>query len=124
MSNKLLNIEPIALTGSIANLLNGAITSLAGPVGFTATQPRIIIKHMRIINPTGSPIVVILYKGATGASAAGSEFAWNNYSLSADGAGNVNYDDWYGEAPFDSTDFLTGKGNGATLNIDAEIQFS
>jgi hypothetical protein len=120
MSNKLLNIEPIALTGSVANLLNGNITSLSGPVGFTATQLRIVIKHMRIINPTGSAVVVTLWKGATGASAAGTEFGWNNFSLPGDTAGNINYDDWWGETPFDAADFLTGKGNGVTLNIDAE----
>ena len=121
---RLLNIEPIALQATVQNLLNCAITSLAGPVGFTPSQPYITITHMRIINTTNAAVVVTLYKGATGAAAAGSEFAWNTYSLGPNGAGNVNYDDWNGNTRFDSTDFLTGLGLGVTLNIDAEITFS
>ena len=124
MSVKLLNLQPKALTGSVANLLNGLITSLSGPTGWTPTQPRIVITHMRIVNPTSSIVVVSLWKGATGASAAGTEFAWNNFSLAADGAGSVNYDDWYGTEVLDSTDYLTGEGNGATIKIDAEVFFS
>lgn len=121
---RLLNIEPIALQATVQNLLNGAIASLSGPVGFSASQPFITITHMRIINTTNAPVVVSLYKGASAAAAAGSEFAWNVYSLSGNGSGNVNYDDWNGAARFDSTDFLTGLGLGVTLNIDAEITFS
>ncbi len=119
--NKVLNIEPIALPSAVANLLNGNISSLGGPVGFAATQPYLLITHMRIINTTAGAITVKMYKGATGVGVAGTEFGWENFSL---GAGA--YDDWYGNARFDSADFLTGFGSatGVTLNIDAEIAFS
>jgi hypothetical protein len=38
--NKILNIQPIALTAVLTtNILNPALTSVAGPVGLTMTQP-------------------------------------------------------------------------------------
>ena len=116
MQNKRLNVEPIAVTGSVTNLLNCNITSLAGPVGFTATQPYLLIKHIRAINPTGSPINLTLYKGLTGASTSGTQYAFPGISI----PGN-SYLDYYSEDVFNAADFLTGIGNGIVLNIAAEI---
>ena len=121
--NKILNIEPIALSASAANLLNSNIASLTGPVGFTMTQPYIIIKHMRIVNNDSVAHTAKLFKGATGASAVGTEFAFGG-GVSIAGA---SYVDWYGQARFDAADFLTGladTANKLTLNIDAEIGVS
>lgn len=118
-SNKILNIEPIAVPSAAANLLNCAITSLSGPVGYTQTQPYIIIKHMRLNNKTGAGVTCTLYKGATGASAAGTEFGFVAVTVPANSSL-----DWYGQARFDSADFLTGVAGAATslvLNIEAEI---
>lgn len=120
--NKILNIEPIAVPNAVGNLLNSGITSLAGPVGYTQTQPYLIIKHMRVNNKTSSPVSLTLYKGATGGSAAGTEFGFVNVSVPANSGL-----DWYGQARFDSADFLTGVAGAATslvLNIDAEIGVS
>ena len=121
-ANKILDIPPVHLPDAAGNILNGALGSLTGPVGFTATQPYIIVKHMRITNKDSSPHVVTLYKGATGGSAGGTEFAFNGLSLAA-----KSYEDWYGQARFDAADFLTGLADAAnvvTINIDAEIGFS
>lgn len=117
--NKILNVEPAALTGSAANYLNCAISSLTGPVGYTQTQPYIIVTHIRLVNKTAGTVTASLYKGATAGSAAGTEFAFNAVSIPAN-----SYVDWYGKHRFDSPDFLSGlasAGTSVTINIDAEI---
>ncbi len=117
--NKRLNIEPIAVPTSAGNLLNCAITSLSGPVGFTMTQPYLLVKWIRALNYTAAPITVTLYKGATGASAAGTQFGFGGVSIPA----NSYVDLYSGEARFESGDFLTGvaSATGVVLNIAAEI---
>lgn len=119
--NKIVNIEPIAITAGVTNLLNCALSSLAGPVGFTPTQPWLNIKHIRLNNKTGAAITVTLYKGATGASAAGTEFAFAAVSVPA----NQSLDYNSPGTPFYSTDFLTGvaTATGVTMNVEAEIGF-
>ena len=122
MQNKILNIQPIAISNAVGNILNCAITSLAGPVGMTATQPYLILKHIRILNKTASGVTLTMYKGATGGSAAGTEFAFAAVTIPANSAV-----DWYGQARLDSTDFLTAIAGSLTAlvaNIDAEIGFS
>lgn len=111
-----------ALTTAAANLLNGAVTSLAGPVGVTLTQPRIMLKHIRIVSKSGSAQTFALFVGATGGSAAGTEFAFSTNSVLANG-----YVDWYGDFEMDSTDFLTGLASAntsLTVNIEFEVGFS
>lgn len=121
--NKLINIQPIALTTTLTtNLINTAITSLTGPTGITATQPYLIIRHIRILNKTGSAATFSLWKGATGANAAGTEVIGTGYSVAANSAF-----DWYGILRLDSTDFLVGGSNTATaltLSAEGEIGFS
>jgi len=125
MQNKKLNIEPVALTTSAANILNCGITSLTGPTGYTQTQPYILLTHIRLTNKTGSAVSVTLYKGATGGSAAGTEFAFAAYSVPAN-----SFVDWYagaGGARFDSGDYLTGLAGTATavtLTAEGEIGLS
>jgi len=111
-----------AIPASAGNLLNGAITSLTGPVGFSYTQPRIILRHIRIVNKSANAVAVSLWVGATGGSAAGTEFAFGAESIPAN-----SHADWYGEFVMDSTDFLTGlAGTVTTLvaNIEFEVGFS
>ncbi len=114
-SNKVLNIEPAGVPTAAGNLLNCAIGSLAGPVGYTQTQQYLILKHIRLTNRTAAAIVATLYKGATGASAAGTEFAFAAVSVPAN-----SYVDWYGQARFDSADFLTGVAGAAGVTFTAE----
>jgi hypothetical protein len=115
--NKVINIEPVYLTATLTtNLLNFAITSLSGPVGFTMTQPYVVIKHVRIINRTGTAATFSLWKGGTGGNVAGTEVIGTATSVAA----NSSYD-WYGIMRFDSTDFLVGgSGTASALVLTAE----
>lgn len=119
-ANRILNVEPIALTVTLTtNILNTTITSLAGPIGYTQTQPYIVLRHIRISNKTGSAATFSLYKGLTGANTAGTEIIGTAYSVAANSAF-----DWYGIMRLDSADFLVGGAGTATaltFNADGEI---
>lgn len=108
----------VAIPAAAANLLNGAITSLAGPVGITYTQPRLYLTHIRILNKSASAVPFTLYVGAAGGSAAGTEFAFGANSVPAN-----SYVDWYGEFEMDSTDFLTGIA-GTVTTLVANIEYA
>lgn len=111
-----------ALAAAAANILNAAITSVSGPVGVTLTQPRLQLRHIRIVNKTGAAATFSLFIGATGGSAAGTEFAFGTNSVPAN-----SYVDWYGDFEMDSTDFLTGFASAATtltINIEFEAGFA
>jgi hypothetical protein len=69
------------------------------------------LRHIRIINKTGSAATFSLYKGATGANAAGTEVVGIALSVAANSAF-----DWYGIMRFDAADFLVG-GAGTTLAL-------
>jgi hypothetical protein len=85
-------------------------------VGFTATQPYIIIKHLRVVNKTASAATFSLWKGATGANAAGTEVVGVGQAVPANSA----YD-WYGQMRFDAADFLVGgSGTATALSIQGE----
>jgi hypothetical protein len=72
--NKILNIQPIALTAVLTtNILNPALTSVAGPVGLTMTQPYLILRSIKVTNKTAGAVTFSLWKGATGANVAGTE---------------------------------------------------
>lgn len=116
-SNKVFNFGPVALTTTLTtNILNPAVTSLSGPVGFTMTQPYIVLRHVRIVNKTASAATFSLWKGATGGNAAGTEVIGQGVSVPAN-----SYFDWYGIMRFDSADFLVGGSNTATaLSIQGE----
>jgi hypothetical protein len=121
-SNRTLNVPPIAIGNSVANLLNCGVTSLSGPVGMTVSQPYLVLNHVRITNKTGGAVTVTLYKGATGGSAAGTEWAFQGVSIPAN-----SYVDWYGKARFDSGDFLTGVAGSAsalTMTVEGEVGLS
>ena len=116
-ANKLFRMGPVAMvTGSTPNIVNPNVTSLAGPVGFTMTQPYVIIRHIRLVNKTAGAITVSLYVGATAAAAAGTEFLGTALSVAANSA----YD-WYGALRLDSADFLTGSASANTsITFEAE----
>lgn len=117
--NKILNVQPQYVANAAGNLLNPNVTSVAGPVGFTMTQPYLIIKHVRITNKDSAAHTVSFWKGATGGSAGGTEVFWASYSLAAN-----SYQDWYGQMRVDSADFITGSADLAskvTITFDCEI---
>jgi hypothetical protein len=112
----------VALTTTLTtNILNGAVTSLAGPVGITLTQPILILRHIRIVNKTASAATFSLWLGGTGGNVAGTEFIGIGTSVAAN-----SYFDWYGMAQIVSTQFVVGGSNTATaltLQGEAEVGF-
>lgn len=116
-ANRAIRIGPVALTVTLTtNILNPNITSETGPVGFTMPEPYFILKHIRIVNKTGTAATVSLWLGATGANTAGTEFAFQGTSVPAN-----SYVDWYGALRMDAADFLVGGAGTATaLSFQAE----
>lgn len=118
-SNKTLRFGPVALGTSAANIINPpTLTGGTGLAG-TNTNTYVILRHIRIVNKSGSAANASLYVGATGGSAAGSEFAFNATSIPANGNPG-NYVDWYGVLRLDVADFLTGLGSATGLTFEAE----
>lgn len=122
-SNKIINIPPVALTNTLTtNILNPNITSVAGPVGMTMTQPYLLIRHIRILNKTGTAATFSLWKGATGGNAAGTEIIGTAQSVAANSAF-----DWYGMMRVDAADFIVGGSGTATaltIQFEGEIGVS
>ncbi len=116
-ANKTIRLGPVALTNTLTtNIFNFNVTSLAGPVGFTLTQPYVLIRHLRIVNKTGSTATFSLWLGATGANTAGTEVIGQGLSVPANQAF-----DWYGLLRMDAADFLVGgSGTATALTIEGE----
>ena len=116
-ANKAFRFGPIALTNTLTtNILNPTVTSLAGPVGFTMTQPYLLIKHIRIVNKTAGAVTFSLWLGITAGNAAGTEVIGQALSIAANSAF-----DWYGVLRLDVADFLVGGASAATsLSIQGE----
>jgi hypothetical protein len=114
--NKKIRFGPVALTNAAANIINCNITALTGPVGYTQTQPYLLVTHIRLVNKTGSAATASLFIGATGGSAAGTEFLGSAISVAANSAV-----DWYGMLRLDAADFLTGLASAlTTITFEAE----
>ncbi len=117
MQAKAFRFGPLALTNAAANILNpgtttGGVNSTASPYG----NLRILLKHIRVVDKGGAGGSVTLYIGATGGSAAGTEFAFKATAVASN-----SYIDWYGMLPLDVADFLTGLANAnTTLTIEGE----
>lgn len=122
-ANKILNGEPIGLTTTLTtNILNCAIASLTGPVGYTQTQPYLVIRHIRVYNKTSAAATFSLWKGASTANAANTEFIGTGISVPP----NQGLD-FTGIWRFDAADFLVGGSNTAsalTILFDGEIGVS
>lgn len=122
-ANKTVRLGPVALTTTLTtNIFNFNVTSLAGPVGFTLTQPYVLIRHIRIVNKTGSAATFSLWLGATAGNVAGTEVIGQGLSVPANQAF-----DWYGLLRMDVADFLVGgSGTATALTIEgeAEVGFS
>ena len=116
-ANKVIRFGPVAMvTGSTPNLINPNVTAITGSTGFTMTQPYVLVRHIRLVNKTAGAITVSLYVGATGASAAGTEFLGTALSVAANSA----YD-WNGLLRLDAADFLTGSASANTsITFEAE----
>lgn len=118
MQAKPFRFGPVALTTTYTtNILNPGTTT--GGVASTSApydKLRILLKHIRVVNKTGSAATFRLWVGATGANAAGTEVIGYDLSVAAN-----SYFDWYGMLPLDTTDFLVGGAGTATaLTIEGE----
>ena len=124
---KALNIQPQVLpaSGSVVDLLNGALSSLSGPVGFTLAQPRIHVKQITVTSEVTSPASSFaIYKGASGGSVAGT-------AIVADISIPLGTTKTYlVDTVLDSTDFLTGRvtpantgGAPLVITVTADIEF-
>jgi hypothetical protein len=126
-SNKIFNSQPavLATLSSVSggNLFNTFTSATPAPVGYPFSQPYAIIKHVRVANLlTTAAATVSLFKGATGTQLSTQAWAMANLAIPAQ-----SYADWYGQARFDSTDFLTGVCNlstAAVITIEGEIGLS
>jgi hypothetical protein len=116
-ANKIIRFGPVAMSATLTtNIINGNVTSLAGPVGFTMTQPYLVLRHIRIVNKTAGAVTFSLWLGATGGNAAGTEVIGNALSVAANSAF-----DWYGMLRLDAADFLVGGASaGTSLTFEAE----
>lgn len=115
MQNKLFRLGPIALTTTLTTNILNPPTATGGVNGGSSAQ-YITLKHIRIVNKTGSAATFSLWLGATGANAAGTEVIGIAQSVAA----NSSYD-WYGLMRLDAADFLVGgSGTATALTIMGE----
>jgi hypothetical protein len=115
-ANKTIRLGPVTVAGTIGNLFNPpTVTGGVNPPG-TSTNTYYILRHIRIVNKTAGAVTFSGYIGATGGSAAGTEFLGTGLSIAAN-----SYVDWYGAVRLDVADFLTGVASaGTSLVIEAE----
>lgn len=119
MQNKPFRIGPTLLTTSVANLLNPPTTT--GGVGAGTPDTFILLKHIRVLNVTGTAATFSLWIGATGASAAGTQVVGATKSVPANDS-----IDFYpnGGLRLDVADFLTQQAsanNTLVLTAEGEI---
>ena len=119
--NKIFEYIPQLSTGALLPLAVFNVgNSLAGSIGIISSQPYAIVKHIRLMNVlTTTPVVVGVYKGATTTSLSTQAFAFSSVSIPAS-----SYVDWYGQARFETADYINLVANLATstiINIDGEI---
>ena len=121
MQNKRLFIPPVAANVTTTTLLiGGAMTTITGPTGFTATQYYILIRHIRAVNTVTGAATVTMFYGSSNTLAA----IWATTPVAG-----FSYLDWYGEIRIEgtgSTVNLWGGASAATVFFnfdDAEIGF-
>lgn len=134
-ANKIIRVGPVALTTTTTtNILNSTVTSLAGPVGVTLTQPYFIVRKIVVGNKTASEAKCALWIGATGANAAGTEYVFTGKAtagaLDAGTGASVPANGSLERFPMtrmDSADFLVGGASAATtltIELEVEVGFS
>lgn len=107
-ANKTVRFGPVAITASVANILNPGTTT--GGVNMpSGSNLYFIIKHIRFVNKTAAAHTISAWIGATGGSAAGTETGFSGTSIPAN-----SYVDWYGLLRLDVADFLTMQADALT----------
>lgn len=108
---------PVALTTVLTTNIIAPAAAGASAVGYTATASYIILRHIRIVNKTGTAATFSLWKGATGGNVAGTEVVGQALSVAANSA----YD-WFGAMRLEGANgFLVGgAGTVTALSFTAE----
>lgn len=116
-SNKIQTFGPVALTTTLTTNVIAPAAAGASAVGYTATASYIVLRHIRIVNKTGTAATFTLYLGTTGANTAGTEVVGTAYSVAANSAF-----DWYGAMRMEgASGFLVGgAGTVTALTLTAE----
>ena len=106
-ANKAFRFGPVAVSNAAANIFNPG--TLTGGVNMGAGNIYVILRHIRIINKTAGAVTFSGYIGATGGSAAGTEFIGTGLSVPAN-----SFIDYYGAVRMDAADFFTGLASALT----------
>ena len=118
MQNKLFRFGPLALTTTLTtNLLNPPTAT--GGVNAGNSPQYILLKHLRIVNRSATPVAFSLWLGASSGNAAGTEVVGQNAVVGAN-----SWVDWYGQLRIDAADFLVGgagAANALTIQGEGEI---
>ena len=119
-ANKIILIGPVALTNTLTTNIITPPT-LTGGTGLSGTNTNtyLIIRHLRVINKTGTAVSFSLWLGATGANVAGTEVIGSAKFVAANDA----YD-YYGMLRLDVGQFIVGGASAntsLTLFAEAEI---
>ena len=118
-ANKAIRLGPISMAAAAANLFNPPVISGGVNPPGTSTNTYYLLKKISIVNRSASQATFALFIGATGASAAGTEFGGSSKVIAA----NDRMDFPLGSGTrLDVADFLTGFcATGANiLTIEAE----
>lgn len=100
--NKIIGLGPKAITNAVTNMVNPPTVSGGTGLAGTNTATYLIIKRISVLNKTANPITYSMYIGATGGSAAGTEFMRAGYAIPPFGR-----DDFPCCRRLDTADFLT-----------------
>lgn len=79
--NKLVTFNSTALTTSVANVLTPPTLTGGTGIPSNTTNTYLVIRILMIVNKTSSPVTYSFWKGATGASAAGTEILGTGVSV-------------------------------------------
>jgi hypothetical protein len=122
MANKPLNFPPVTLSTTLTTNIYSPPTG-AGGVGAAATGQLATIRHIQIVNRTALAATFSLFKGATGANAAGTEVIGIGRSVPAN-----SVVDWFGQMVFNADiaggAFLVGGSgtlNALTIILEGEL---
>ncbi len=114
--NKTEIFGPVGLTNTYTTNLVAPAAAGASAVGYTATATYILIRHIHVSNRTAGAVSFRIFKGATGANAAGTDLFFDQ-SVPANGVF-----DWYGQLRLEGANgFLVGGASAVTsLTFEAE----
>ena len=114
--NKRFTFGPLLLTTTYTTNILNPPTATGGTNGGSSAM-YILIRHIRILNITGTAATFRLFKDATGGNTAGKELIGFNMSVAA----NLFVDAFFSDLRFDAADFLVGGAGTATaLTISGE----